>query len=357
MWKLTDTTHSSRWPEVERWLERLRTEGPRYNFTTLSKAGLQAAIRAALEPLSTSALQAVAAIPGRPYPKVGMVPAFTTVTAPIEWLALLLGRGSEVVVISNDIRPGLSNWFLGHAEELPVRRVTEWEHLGDCDYVVVFGDEALQQRIRPFMKRGAELHAHGSSWSAAWVTGTEAPDPDPTLPSDLQDVWGRIASDCALHDSRGCLSPSVVFTPLPLEEAVEQLARGMAAAEAHWPRGTVFPVEAATTNGRETLARAAGAVRVGDAWSVHGVPAQFAAHTGLPRSPLVVHVEDIAEAVAVARQWAEVFLAVGTEHGETASLWLEAGARRISPLGRMQRPPLDRLNRDGRWIERTLLKA
>jgi hypothetical protein len=144
-----------------------------------------------------------------------------------------------------------------------------------------------------------------------------------------------------------------VFTSLPQDQALDGLAGAMARAEQIWPRGTVYPAEAAFESARETLARVVGGVRAEQGWSVHAVPLANADSHSCPRSMLVVSVDRVEDAVQRMRSWAHDLLIVGTDAPDSAVVWRAAGAIDVVALGTMQRPPLDREDRGGPWVRWT----
>ena len=345
---------SSRWKDVLQWIERLREHPPRHNFTGLSKPGLRACIKVALDAVTPEALAQAAREPGEPWQRVGLVTTHTTATAPLEWLAVLLGRGSEVVWVSSDVHPGLSLWMCAHSADLPLRRVARFEELAACDFIVVFGDASTARRLQPFIDTTATVYVHGSSWSGVWVTGSQELQPVPGLPASMQDTWGRIAADAALHDGRGCRSPHIIFTPLSREAVLDPLADAMARAEQLWPRGTVYPAEASFEHARESLARVVGDVRVGEGWSVHAVPEKNADCHSAPRSLLVVPEIELEAALDRVRGWSHDLLLMGTDTLSDAPKWASIGAHDVVPIGEMQRPPLHRVEREDGWMSNTV---
>jgi hypothetical protein len=121
-------------------------------------------------------------------------------------------------------------------------------------------------------------------------------------------------------------------------------------AEATWPRGRLHPQEAARLRTRRALARVVGTVDEGPGWSVHSLPLERAEPSALPRSLLLVHAPDVTQAAAHAARWGRALSTVGTDQADSAGTWLEAGATRVDPTGRMQRPDLDRIHDGVRWV-------
>lgn len=342
----------TRWSEVAAWRDRLAQADLSGVATGLSPQGLQEAVNVAVHALNDRALEAVAAQPGTPYGRAAVVTAGTTPTAALEWLALLLGRGSEVVWKHPEAQPGLAPLVRALAGGLPLNTTDDRDVVAEANVVIAMGSDAAVADIRRGAAPNAVVHAHGHAWSCAWITGA-ALGADEAVPADFRDPWGRLAADAALHDTRGCLSPAVVFTPLPLEQAVDALAEAMERAQARWPIGEVHPGEAAMIRARRAMARVVGAKRSGEGWSVHGLTLDHVTAHGLPRSLAVVHAPDAETAARTASQWGAALSTVGTDDPDSAPIWHRAGATRICSTGRMQRPPLDRIHDGVRWVTQT----
>lgn len=342
-----------RWTEVAIWRDRLREADLSSVRTRLSPEGLQAAHDAALDALTDEALAGVAALPGAPYRRAVVVTAGTVHSAAIEWIACLLGRGSEVIWKHPEGFPGLSRLVVDAAGDLPLACTPSRSVVSKGDLVIAMGGDAAVHAIRQAAHPSAIVHPHGHAWSCAWITGRGLA-PDPRVPEGFTDAWGRLAADAAMHDGRGCLSPVVAFTPLPLEHAVEALAEAMERAEARWPIGAILGEEAQMIRARRAMARVVGHKRGGTGWSVHGLTLDHVVPTGLPRSMMLVHAPDVAAAAACAAQWGRQLSTVGTDDPSSANHWFSAGATRVCPIGRMQRPPLDRVHDGVRWVLQTL---
>lgn len=323
-----------RWDAVRAWRDRLRALDPGTLGTGLSPEGAREAMNAALDALTDQALADAAALPVVPAPRAAVIPASTVFTAPIEWCAVLLGRGSEVLVKRPRARAALVDALVDAAEAvgLPLS-ATSSRDLTDANLVVAMGSDDTLRAIRQGLPPGVRFAGHGSAWSLAWLTGD-----------------GRgLARDLALHEGRGCLSPVVVFTPLPLDRAVGRVVAALEEAQARWPLGEVSPGEAARIRARGALARVVGSARVVEGGAVHGLPAERFVPEALPRAPAVVQVADLAEAVELVGRWPGLST-VGTDAPDSAHTWRAAGASRVCPLGEMQRPPLRRLHDGVDWV-------
>lgn len=336
----------TRWDEVRAFRDRLRSVDPAGVETGQSPEGIREAWGAALDALDDAALEDAAAIPGRAFPRAVVVFTRTVATAPIEWCAALLGRGSAVTLKAPADAQGLAPLLAEAAAAvgLPLEVRTDRQVVEDADLVVAMGSDATIAEIRASLRPEVRFLAHGHRFSAAWVTGR--PTPDPKVPADFRDAWGAVAADLALHDGRGCLSPAVVLTPLPLDETCDAMAAALARAEARWPPGGRSAGEGAAIRARRALARVVGVVR-GD---VHGLPVAKLVPVALPRSVAVVHVPDAAAAAAVLAPWRRSLSTVGSDDPAADRVWVDAGATRVCGLGRMQRPPMRRAHDGEDWV-------
>lgn len=324
------------WVKVACWKDRLRSVDAATLDTGLSPEGAREALAAALDALSVEALIEAdslgEALALRPYAESLVIPASTVFTAALEWCAVLLMRGGRVAVRAPRARAGLLPAMVEAARHmgLPLRLATDAE-VGRADLVVAMGRDSTLERIRSRLKPGARFVGHGSAWSMAWATRDLRP----------------LASDLALHDGRGCMSPALVLSPLP--DAAEQLAEALRIAQTRWPVGEIDPAEAAAIRSRRALARVLGRVVEVEGAAVHVLPADHAVPASLPRTPVLVRVRDLDEALAVARRWGFPNT-VGTDDPASATHWRALGASVVCDLGRMQRPGLIRLHGGQDWV-------
>ena len=332
------------WEKVRAWRQRLRDVVPPTDVG-LSVAGANEAWQSALQALDDQSLDEIASMRVDPWTRAAVVCASTVFTAPIEWCAVLLGRGSEVTLKVPSAQPDFGRALVDAAQEtgLPLTSTTDRRALERAEYVIAMGsDEAIRQIARE-LPRGVQFEPHGNRFSAAWIGG-EGLDDDPLVPGDFQDPLGSVAADAALYDGRGCLSPVVLFTSVPGLAA--PLAAAMERAERRWPRGQISDLEAAAIRSRRALAKVTGRVLVGDHWSVHALPGDYWQPIALPRSIALVEVSSRAEAIERLAPHQGALSTMGTDQP-----WPEAP--RACRLGRMQRPPLRRLHDGVDWLRTT----
>ena len=330
------------WNRVRAWRDLLSTTDP-FGDSSLSPQGLSEAVAASVEALDDASLTAIEAMEGRPFPKAVFVAAATVATAPIEWCAVLLGRGSAVTLKTSSRSAGLTEWLVTTAQRcgLPLSATSDRAVVADADLVVAMGSDDTVSEIRNSLPASTRFLPHGHRFSVAWIQ--QAAD----------DAWDALAADAALHDGRGCLSPTTVFSPLAADVAGPALQRALDRAALRWPIGRVDPSESAELRTRAALTRVAGRLFEGPGGSVHAIPGERWRPGSLPRSLWLIQAKDIATATDVLGSNTRWLSTVGTDTPGSAEAWFNAGATRVCPLGRMQRPPLLRSHDGEDWLTAT----
>ncbi len=324
---------TTRWTAVADWLEALR-ERPRPRLD-LSPEGARLACDVALDALSPPVLARVAAMDVVPFERARFVAARTVCTAPLEWMAVLLGRGTAVELqvpsAPSDTGRLWADWGASaRALGLPLVVGTRGEGMArsDAPLVVVMGGDDTIRELVGGVPVGARYLGFGARYSVAVCEN----------PADAE----AVARDLVLHDGRGCMSPGLV---LAHDEGVaDALAQALAAAEARWPRGRLSDAEHAAIRSRGALAQVSGRAVHGEAWAVHVLPWSRRRVESLPRAPLVVVPPDLDEALA--QFAADPHLStLGTSRPLTPT----AGGR-IVPVGCQQRPPVERHHDGVDWL-------
>ncbi|MCB9664291.1 MAG: hypothetical protein H6732_09270 [Alphaproteobacteria bacterium] len=320
------------WAAVRAWRDLLADDIDAAPHAGLSTAGRRLAVTLALDALHDEALAAVAAMPGEPFDRATLVTARTVATAALEWLAVLLGRGTAVTWKVPREAPGLSGWIAGHAQQvgLPLVVTPERAAVSDTPLVVVMGDDATVAAVRAAARPDARVLGFGHRFSLAWVDA----DLDPVTAAEA------LARDVAAHDTRGCLAPAVVLTPAP-ERLLGPLSSAMDTAQARWPRGELWPAEHAALRARDLLARATGQLVAGEGWRVHVLPPDQADPVARPRAVQLVALPDVDAARSWLAPWRDVLSTVASGLPPGApSVALDAPRR--CRLGELQAPPLQR---------------
>jgi hypothetical protein len=303
--------------------------------TGLSPEGARAALVAACAALSPPVVRAAGARPGPAWPRAAVVCARGAFVAPLEWVVLLLARGTQVVLKVPHEGDAFAARLAYEAVRvgLPVEVTTDRAAIRGAPLVVAMGHDRTIDAVRVDAGPATTLVGLGHRRSLVWVTHDDGAG------------WAAVAEDFARFDGRGCMSPVVVLTTIPAARAVDGLARAMVAAQARWPRGAVGPSELALARAQAALVRALGGiVRDGPGWAVHGSGASRLPDQALPRVARVIEVAGLADAAALARAWGAPLSTVGTDDPASSEAWWPLGAPRVCALGEMQRPPVDRVH-------------
>ncbi len=297
----------------------------------LSSAGAKEVWLGALAALSNEALDAID--DGPAYETAVLVCARTVLTAPLEWCAVLLARGTRVTLKVPSSSPGWTQVMVDAAARigLPLTATTDRRVIADAELVVAMGTDDTMDAVRPLIS-GTFIEL-GHRFSVAYVT---------------QD-WLAVAQDAARHDGRGCFSPTIILSSDP--NAIEHLAEAMAVTQKRWPIGDVSPIEGATSRARGALAQVTGQCRSGEGWSVHQLPVEHLEPTALPRSVALIAVTNEQEAVDIVARFGRWLSCVSTD-GD-ATLWKALHPSRVVLPGDLQRPVLHRIHDGLDWVRAT----
>lgn len=182
-------------------------------------------------------------------------------TAPLPWLVHLAGAGARVLVkpasgqeaavaamvaavVSAGGSAELRTWKGG------VDVDAERAALDAASAVIAFGGQAAIDAIRARSAR--PVLGFGPRFGVATARTDDAP---------------AVATDVALYDTRGCMSPAGVF--LDGDVDLDRFATALDDAERRWPVGAVSAAEASATRTRVLLTRARGGqVRQGAGWTL-----------------------------------------------------------------------------------------
>ncbi|HHO49684.1 MAG TPA: hypothetical protein ENK18_02155 [Deltaproteobacteria bacterium] len=325
------------WTAVRRWRDRLRAHDPAPSVPHLSPQGARAAWDAALDALSDEALDQVAAIEGEPPGAAVMVCARTVFTAPLEWCAVLLGRGTPLILKHPTGQPGITPILTREAQALglPLSHTDRRDVLSDAALCITMGSDATVASVDEALPEHARHLGFGHRFSVAWITRAGS--------------VAAVAQDAALHDGAGCMSPVALFTPLPPAQIVTPLAAAMIDAQRSIPRGELAPATGATIRLRRALALAVGTVTEGEAWALLELPVACFVPVALPRVLAVHQVADRATFEALLAPHRLGLSTIGTDDPALAL----PGVRCCAP-GQMQRPPLVRHHDGVDWLRRTL---
>ncbi|HEV7732865.1 MAG TPA: acyl-CoA reductase [Candidatus Binatia bacterium] len=192
--------------------------------------------------------------------------------------------------------------------------------LARADVVVASGSDATMQALAP--RLGTRLLAHGARVSCIVVA------------SDDADVAARVASDVALYDQRGCLSPHTVYVVGDASAFAERLAVALATQPA---AGPATLEERAARRTLLAVSEWQGDVLHGDG-VLCGPPAPFRPTCG-GRVVRVQEVRSIADVPTLLPSHGIECVGIAGLDPDTAAL-ARLGVARVCPVGRMQSPPL-----------------
>lgn len=324
---------------VRAWRDALQDLDPARIGGGLSSEGNTAVLSAALRAIDDDSLESVRRMTGEPFKTATLACASTVLTAPIEWCAVLLGRGTALTLKHHPGQDELIRHMVRIARMvgLPLSATDRRDQLAESELVVAMGTDETIDAIGTHLSKSTRFMGFGHRFSAAWV--------------DKPDQFAWVAHDAALHDSRGCMSPCVVFTDLDINDALPVFADAMASAEGTLPRGRISLVEGATIRARRALAQVTGTVAVAKSWEVHAIPPTHFEPIALPRCVALVPVGGPADARAALAPYQRWLSTVGSSDLVQVADW---GALRVCPLGSMQHPPLIRFHDGVDWLRLTL---
>lgn len=330
------------WSGVKAWREIMRAQLDALPPCWQHHNTLKAAVETALDALSDEVLSELQTRDVTAYDSAALVLARTVPTATIEWCALFLGWGSRVILKPPSETPHLADWLSTTAQEagLPLSTSNERAVLNQVDCVVAMGNDASIQAIGQPLPDDTSYTGLGERFSVAWV--------------DAHEQWIHVAQDIALHDTRGCMSPTAIYTELPLHEACRKLHQALESVAEALPRGRVLPYESAAIRARRQMAQATtGVACVGAHGEVHGLKTLRGLPLSLPRCPAVYQVAAPTVMVECVTPFADQLSTVGAPPSTHAAFRLAFPTARICALGHMQRPPVLRLHDGLDWIRRT----
>lgn len=202
------------------------------------------------------------------------------------------------------------------------------------DHVMAYGADATLAAIRGALSPGVTFDAHGTGFGVALIG----------VADHLSEVARALAGDVIVFDQQGCLSPRIAFVEGEAERArrfAEHLCEALSTLGHAIPPGPAARHDAADVLAYKRLMRAAGDVLEGEGAAV-GVDLAPRALT-LPPPTRIVHVVSASppRALELVTPVARFVTAVGATDPVAATFEGRLTAPRVSPPGRMQRPPLD----------------
>ena len=311
---------------VARWVAELRDMETFPAHGRLHPQNLRQGVHIAVDALDASSLHEAMSIVGATPDRVGILAPSTVPSSVIEWCALALAGGSEVVVKVSSRAPALVPLLANAAQQvgLPLTCVSSLHGLASCDLIVSMGSDATVTMLTETFPTARHL-AFGHRVSAAWIGKAHV---------DASVVG--LAHDLLLHDGRGCMSPLVILTDAPGTTLLDALAPALAHISQTLPSGARTPAEGAARRSLIALAQILGTHREGSDWDILHLPPSQVPQNLPPRTALLVTFDT----AHVAAQWLRTQGWDWSTFGATPD-WTEAlDVPRICLPGQMQRPPL-----------------
>jgi len=264
-------------------------------------------------------------------------------TASLEWLALLLAAGCEVLIKAPSDAPLFLYTVADHFSAAGfLVRVTTSRDLEQPDAILGFGaDETLQQVVSQWPEIPTAMYGH--RFSVVWA--------------EEAGQATAIAKDVALYDTRGCMAPAAIFVPAAQAQPfAEALGKQLEKAQAQLPRGTVSPSLGPEWRRRIAIARVRGTVLEGEQWAVAVSPAADLTPATLPRLAMVHPIEDEDELHRVLSPWRDQLSTLAAADADVSMLqrvrnWFP----RVCMPGEMQAPPFPRWH-DGQPMLASLMR-
>jgi hypothetical protein len=286
--------------------------------------------------LEASDADLLALVEGVPQAKrVHVVLSANVFVAPLRAMLLARAAAHAVTVRPSPRDPWLTRALVDAADD-PAIAIVDDRHVGalEADCIHVYGRDETIAAIRSAARAGTVVRGHGAGMGVVALTRA----------ADVAAAATRIALDVVAFDQRGCLSPRVVLCEGDAtrgESVARALHDELGAWETRVPRGALSESERAEARCWIDTVSFAGRVWQGAAHAVG---------LGPPRGPLAVPppgrhvhlapVESLEQAASLVAPLARFVVAVGTDDAERAAIVAPRHAR-VSPLGQMQRPPLD----------------
>jgi Acyl-CoA reductase (LuxC) len=267
--------------------------------------------------------------------RVHVVLSANVFVAPLRALALARAAAALVTIRPSPRDPTLTRELVERVGDSSIAIVEERDVAAiEADEVHVYGNDETIAAVRRRVQRSCVVRAHGAGLGVAFVTRGANPGA----------AAKALATDIVAFDQRGCLSPRIVLVEgddTDGKSVASALCDELSTLGMQVPRGDLLPDErAAARRWSDTLSFA------GRVWSggQHVVAlAPVGAPLMLPPPGRHVHVAAFAtlqEATAWLAPTVRFVVAVGADDPARVSGFAPPHAR-LSPLGEMQRPPLD----------------
>jgi hypothetical protein len=267
--------------------------------------------------------------------RVHVVLSANVFVAPLRALALARAAAAVVTIRPSPRDPTLTRALVERATDGSITIVDERDVAAiETDQVHVYGNDETVDAVRARVRPSCVVRAHGAGMGVAFITRA----------ADAGAAAKALAPDVVAFDQRGCLSPRIVVVEGD-DAYAESVATALHVELESWskqvPRGALLPDESAAARRWFDTLSFAGRVWRGAQHVVALAP--LGAPLMLPPPGRHVHVAAFAslqEAAAWLAPATRFVVAVGTDDPARVAPFVPPQAR-LSPLGRMQCPPLD----------------
>lgn len=286
--------------------------------------------------LSASDAELAALLGGvSPAAHVHVILSANVFVAPLRALALAIVAAPKVTVRPSPRDPWLTRAIVGELENRCVEIVDERSAAAlGADTFHVYGRDETIALVRAEARPGAKIWGHGAGLGVVVLTDA----------AEVDAAAEGIAGDVVAFDQRGCLSPRVVLVEgsfARTEKIAESLHRELTRLGQRTPRGRLDPGEREQARRwMDTLSFA------GRTWQgpdhVVGLGPEGKAFTLPPtgRHVQVVNARSLENIRTLLEPLARFIVTIGTDDRQRLGR-IAPSHTRLSPLGAMQRPPLD----------------
>jgi hypothetical protein len=302
--------------------------------TGLPPEGVELGFASLERDASDTELRKLVALAGRA-DRAHVILSANVFVAPLRAIAIARAAADNVTIRPSPRDPVLVCALVEAAGDAAITLVQERDVASiTADEIHVYGRDDTIAAVRARARSGVIVRGHGAGMGVALVTRA----------ADADAAADALAADVVPFDQRGCLSPRIAIVE-GSEARAASFARSLDEHLRAWgeriPRGVLSDEERADTRRwREALAFV-GRIWEGDHHTI--AVAAGGAALGIPpsgRNVLVVPAPSPDAAAACLAPIARFVVVVGTDDLARGARFAPTHAR-VSPLGRMQRPPLD----------------
>jgi hypothetical protein len=300
----------------------LSSEGVELGFGYLERSASDAELAALVDGVSEAA-------------HVHVILSANVFVAPLRALALAIATAPKVTVRPSRRDPWLTRALVTELGERSVEIVEERSVASlDADAFHVYGRDSTIAAVRTEARLGTKIRGHGAGFGIVLLSRSAEPDA----------AAASIAIDVAAFDQRGCLSPRLVLvdgTFAQTTRVAESIHRELGAVARRVPRGHLDAEERAEARRWADTISFAGRTWTGPEHVVGlGPEGQLPALPPAGRHVQIARVSSLEHARMVLEPTARFIVAIASDDLGRARSVVPAHAR-LSPLGSMQRPPLD----------------